>query len=74
MIYNKDYLTGMKHIANAVIYELRRLRDYYKEKEEKESTSYGIEYYSIFGEGIDKAIDVVENTVYMQLMEKKDND
>lgn len=67
MKYNKDYFTGMKHLADAIMYELGRLRDYYNEKEEKERTRDGKEYYSIFGEGIDKAIDVVNAVLHMQL-------
>ena len=67
MKYNKDYFTGMKHLADAILYDLNRLAEYYKEKEEKERTRDGKEYYSIFGEGIDKAIDVVKNVLYMQL-------
>lgn len=65
--YSKDYFTGMKHLADAIMYELGRLRDYYNEKEEKERTRDGKEYYSIFGEGIDKAIDVVNAVLSMQL-------
>ena len=67
MKYNKDYFTGMEHLADAIMYELGRLRDYYNEKEEKERTRDGKEYYSIFGEGIDKAIDVVNAVLHMQL-------
>lgn len=67
MKYNKDYFTGMEHLADAINYELGRLRDYYNEKEEKERTRDGKEYYSIFGEGIDKAIDVVNAVLHMQL-------
>ena len=70
--YSKDYFTGMEHLANAILYDLNRLAEYYKEKEEKERTRDGKEYYSIFGEGIDKAIEVVKKVLYTQLEAKEE--
>ena len=64
MTYSKDYFTGMEHLANAILCELERIADYY---EEMSRTYKAEEYYSIFGEGIDKAIDVVNAVLHMQL-------
>lgn len=64
MKYSKDYFEGMKHLADAIMYELGRQADYY---EEMLRTYKGQEYYSNFEEGISKAMDVVEKILYMQL-------
>ena len=64
MKYNKDYFTGMEHLADAILYELGRIADYY---EDMSRTYEGEEYYSNIEEGIDKAMDVVEKILYMQL-------
>lgn len=67
MKYSKDYITGMKHLANAILCELERIPDYY---EEMLRTYKGEEYYSNFEEGISKAMDVVEKILHMQLAAK----
>ena len=64
MKYNKDYFTGMEHLADAILYELGRIADYY---EDMSRTYERQEYYSNIEEGIDKAMDVVEKILYMQL-------
>ena len=64
MKYNKDYFTGMKHLADAILYELERLADYYNERSR---TYKWQEYYSGLEEGVNNAIDVVEKMLYMQL-------
>ena len=62
--YSKDYFTGMKHLADAILYELERLADYYNERSR---TYKWQEYYSGLEEGVNNAIDVVEKMLYMQL-------
>lgn len=64
MKYNKDYFTGMEHLADAILCELERIADYY---EEMSRTYKGEEYYGNLEEGIGKAMDVVEKILYMQL-------
>ena len=64
MRYNKDYFTGMEHLADAIMYELGRLADYY---DERSRTYKWQEYYSGLEEGINNAIDVVEKILHMQL-------
>ena len=64
MNHNKDYFTGMEHLANAILCELERIADYY---EEMSRTYKAEEYYSNLEEGIGKAMDVVEKILYMQL-------
>ena len=64
--YNKDYFTGMKHLANAILYDLNRLAEYYKEKEEKARTCDGQEYYRFIKLGVEEAIDTVKQVLHMQ--------
>ena len=71
MKYSKDYFTGMKHLADAILYELKRIADYYEEM----SRTYKVEeYYSNLEEGIGKAMDVVEKVLHMQLEVKGDEE
>ena len=72
MRYNKDYFTGMKHLADAILYELDRLCDhyYYKHANTKEEAAY----YADLEEGIGKAMDVVEKVLHMQLAVKGDEE
>ena len=62
--YSKDYFTGMKHLADAILYELERLAGYYNERSR---TYKWQEYYSGLEEGVNNAIDVVEKMLSMQL-------
>ena len=66
MKYNKDYFTGMEHLANAILCELNRLAEYYKEKEEKARTCDGQEYYRFIKLGVEEAIDTVKQVLHMQ--------
>ena len=66
MKYNKDYFTGMGHLANAILYDLNRLAEYYKEKEEKARTCDGQEYYRFIKLGVEEAIDTVKQVLHMQ--------
>ena len=61
----KDYFEGMEHLADAILYELNRLSDYYYYKHA--DTEEEAAYYATIEKGIDKAMDVVQKILYIQL-------
>lgn len=67
MKYNKDYFTGMRHLADAVIYELNRLERYYVERAWQSQTTEDEYYYQAVNEGISRARSVLRKTLDMQL-------
>ena len=73
MKYNKDYFTGMKHLADAILYELNRLEKYNIERAWQSQTIEDEYYYQAVNEGISTARSVMRKTLQMQL-EVKGND
>ena len=67
MKYNKDYFTGMEHLADAILYELNRLEKYYIERAWQSQTIEDEYYYQAVNEGISTARSVMRKTLQMQL-------
>ena len=58
MTYNKDYFTGMKHLADAINYEL-----------DKKCLNYEVinDYYEGIAKGLNEAHSIVNKVLCMQL-------
>ena len=58
MEYSKDYFTGMKHLADAIKYEL-----------DKKCLNYEVknDYYEGIARGLNEAHSIVNKVLYMQL-------
>ena len=69
MKYSKDYFTGMKHLADAINYELDQTDKYIHDKSRLYDDS---DYYHGIATGLKEAKAVVENAFYMQLEVKGD--
>lgn len=64
----------MKHLADAVIYELNRLEKYFEERAWQSQTTEDEYHYQAVNEGISRAKSVIRNTLEMQLEVKGDGD
>ena len=71
MIYNKDYLTGMEHIADAITYEIDRLDKYDREKGKK---FYESDYCNGIAKGLAEARNAVDRTLSILLEVKGDKE
>lgn len=69
-MYSKDYFLGMKHLADAILYELNRLEAHYSEKTKTAQSLKHELYYASIGDGMIKAKDIVKETLNMQLSVK----
>lgn len=72
MRYNKDYFTGMEHLANAILCELERIAEYY---DDMSRTYNGVkEGYSYREKAIDEAMDIINAVLHLQLEAEEDED
>ena len=70
MKYNKDYFTGMEHLANAILCELERIAEYY---DDMSRTYKGAkEGYSYREKAIDEAMDIINAVLHLQLEAEED--
>lgn len=67
MKYSKDYITGMKHLADAVKYELHEKHYYYERKIRNCEDIDAFRYFTNTAEGIDIAIEILDKVLTMQL-------
>lgn len=67
MKYTKDYFTGMKHLADAVKYELHKKHYYYERKIRNCEDIEAFRYFTNTAEGIDIAIEILDKVLTMQL-------
>lgn len=70
MKYSKDYFTGMKHLADAVKYELHEKLYYYERKIRNCEDIEAFRYFTNSAEGIDIAIEILDKVLTMQLKVK----
>ena len=67
MKYNKDYFTGMEHLADAVKYELNKKHYYWESKARNcEDIDAYRDYTNIAG-GIETAVSILDKVLTMQL-------
>lgn len=67
MEYSKDYFTGMKHLADAVKYELNKKHYYWESKARNcEDIDAYRDYTNIAG-GIETAVNILDKVLTMQL-------
>ena len=71
--YSKDYFTGMRHLADAIIYEIERCKEYWVDKADIENKKKFIACFYVWF-GLDEAKKIVEKTLTMQLEVKGDGD
>lgn len=72
MRYNKDYFTGMKHLADAIVYALDKRKDYWGDKANSaEHRSKSEEYFAVW-RGLNEAKGFVLGTLAAQLEVKAD--
>lgn len=70
--YSKDYFEGMKQFANVILGELERIAEYY---DDMSRTYNGIKEGYIYREkGIDKAMDVVNAVLHLQLEAEEEDE
>lgn len=74
MTYSKDYFTGMKHLADAVKYELNKKHYYWESKARNcEDIDAYRDYTNIAG-GIETAVSILDKVLTMQLEVKGDEE
>lgn len=74
MKYNKDYFTGMKHLADAIVYALDKRKDYWGDKSNSaEHRSESEECFAIW-RGLNEAKGFVLRTLATQLEVKADSE
>lgn len=67
MEYSKDYFTGMKHLADAVKYELNKKHYYWESKARNCEDIDAYRDYTNTAGGIETAVSILDKVLTMQL-------
>lgn len=73
MKYSKDYFKGMRHLVDAIIYEIERRKEYWVDKTDIRDEKKFTECFDVWC-GLNEAKKIVEKTFNMQLEVKADSE